>query len=195
MDFHRRPSSMNTRRSESSAVLAGSLLLAHPALKDAHFRHTVILLSTHDADGAMGVILNRPMGKSLGDLDPAFAMGAIAQVPLFEGGPVQTSQVILCAWRPHPEQDGYQLMFGIDPEKAAELAGEEGVYLRAFLGYAGWTGGQLEHELKGNTWLVSPLVADLLNDTPDERLWRDLLGQIDHEWKLLANEPEDPSVN
>ena len=186
---------MNTRRPESSAVLAGSLLLAHPALRDLHFRRTVVLLSTHDADGAMGVVLNRPMGKSLGDLDPAFAMGALAKVPLFEGGPVQTSQVILCAWRPHPEQDGYQLMFGIDPEKATELSSEEGVYLRAFLGYAGWTGGQLENELKSNTWLVSPLVADLLDDTPDERLWRDLLGQIDHEWKLLANEPEDPSLN
>jgi len=195
MDFHRRFFPMNTRRPDSSAVLSGSLLLAHPSLLDPHFRRTVVLLSTHDADGAMGVVLNRPMGKSLGDLDPAFALGALSQVPLFEGGPVQTSQVILCAWRPHPEQDGYQLMFGIDPEKAGELSAEEGVYLRAFLGYAGWTGGQLESELKGNTWVVSPLVADLLDDTPDERLWRDLLGQIDHEWKLLANEPEDPSLN
>jgi putative transcriptional regulator len=189
----RRP--MNARRPESSAVLAGSLLLAHPALNDPHFRRTVVLLSTHDADGAMGVVLNRPAGKCLGELDPAFALGALAQVPLFEGGPVQTSQVILCAWRPHPEQDGYQLMFGIDPEKASELSGEEGVYLRAFLGYAGWTGGQLENEMKQNTWVMSPLVADLLDDKPDERLWRDLLGQIDHEWKLLANEPEDPSLN
>jgi putative transcriptional regulator len=186
---------MNARRSESSAVLAGSLLLAHPALKDPHFRRTVVLLSTHDADGAMGVVLNRPAGKCLGELDPAFALGALAQVPLFEGGPVQTSQVILCAWRPHPEQDGYQLMFGIDPEKAAELSQEEGVYLRAFLGYAGWTGGQLDNEMKQNTWVISPLVADLLDDKPDERLWRDLLGQINHEWKLLANEPEDPSLN
>ncbi len=186
---------MNARRPESSAVLAGSLLLAHPALKDPHFRRTVVLLSTHDADGAMGVVLNRPAGKSLGELDPAFALGALAQVPLFEGGPVQTTQVILCAWRPHPEQDGYQLMFGIDPEKATELSQEEGVYLRAFLGHAGWTGGQLDNEMKQNTWVVSPLVADLLDDKPDERLWRDLLGQIDHEWKLLANEPEDPSLN
>lgn len=186
---------MNARRPESSAVLAGSLLLAHPSLKDAHFRRTVVLLSTHDADGAMGVVLNRPLEKSLGELDPAFALGELAQVPLFEGGPVQTSQVILCAWRPHPDHEGYQLMFGIDPEKAAELSREEGVHLRAFLGYAGWTGGQLENEMKQNTWVVSPLVADLLDDAPDERLWRDLLGQLDHEWKLLADEPDDPSLN
>ena len=193
MDRRRRP--MNARRPESPVAPAGSLLLAHPSLRDPHFRRAVVLLSSHDADGSMGVVLNRPLGKSLGELDPAFALGALAKVPLFEGGPVQTTQVILCAWRPHPEQDGYQLLFGVDPEKAAELSGEEGVYLRAFLGYAGWTGGQLEEEMKRNTWVVSPLVADLLDDSPDERLWRDLLGQIDHEWKLLANEPEDPSRN
>lgn len=189
----RRP--MNERRSESSAVLAGSLLLAHPSLRDDNFRKTVILLSTHDADGAMGVVLNRPMGKCLGELDPVFAMGALAKIPLFQGGPVQPSQVILCAWRPHPDQEGYQLMFGIDPQKAEELIADEDVHLKAFVGYAGWTRGQLEGELKQNTWLVSQLVADLLDESPDERLWRELLGQIDHEWKLLANEPEDPSLN
>ena len=86
-------------------------------------------------------------------------------------------------------------MFGIDPQKAEELIADEDVHLKAFVGYAGWTGGQLEGELKQNTWLVSQLVADLLDESPDERLWRELLGQIDHEWKLLANEPEDPSLN
>jgi putative transcriptional regulator len=143
----------------------------------------------------MGVVLNRPMEKNLGDLSEEFASGALAEVPLFAGGPVQPAQVILCVWRPHPENDGFQLMFGIDPERAAELIGDPGVHMRAFLGYAGWTGGQLEEEMRRDTWVVSPLVADLLEDSPDEQLWRDLLGQIDDEWKLLANEPEDPSLN
>ena len=49
--------------------------------------------------------------------------------------------------------------------------------------------------MQRDTWVISPLVADLLEDSPDEQLWRDLLGQIDDEWKLLANEPEDPSLN
>lgn len=179
----------------SSAVLGGSLLLAHPSLREETFKRTVILIASHDADGAMGVVLNRPAHKSLGDLNDEFATSPLAGVPLFEGGPVQPTQLILCAWRPHPDQDGFQLMFGIDPEKATELKDVEGVHLRAFLGYAGWSGGQLENELKHDTWVVSPLVADLMEDMPDERLWRDLLGQIDDEWKLLANEPEDPSLN
>lgn len=186
---------MSTRHPDSFSVLGGSLLLAHPALKDDNFKHTVILIASHDNDGAMGVVLNRPLEKKLGDLSEEFAAGALAGVPLFAGGPVQPAQVILCVWRPHPESDGFQLMFGLDPERAAELIGEEGVHMRAFLGYAGWTGGQLEDEMQRDTWVVSPLVADLLEDSPDEQLWRDLLGQIDDEWKLLANEPEDPSLN
>jgi putative transcriptional regulator len=186
---------MSTRRPDASSVLGGSLLLAHPSLKDDHFKHTVILIASHDSDGAMGVVLNRPMEKNLGDLSEEFAAGALADVPLFEGGPVQPAQVILCVWRPHPETDGFQLMFGVDPERATELIGEAGVHMRAFLGYAGWTGGQLEEEMQRDTWVISPLVADLLEDSPDEQLWRDLLGQIDDEWKLLANEPDDPSLN
>ncbi len=183
------------RHSDPSAVLSGSLLLAHPSLREETFKHTVILIASHDSEGAMGVVLNRPLAKCLGDLNAEFAMGALAKVPLFAGGPVQPSQVILCVWRPHPENDGFQLMFGIDPQRAEELMHEHGVHMRAFLGYAGWTGGQLEEELQRDTWVVSPLVADLLEDAPDEQLWRDLLGQIDDEWKLLANEPEDPSLN
>ena len=64
---------MNARRSESSAVLAGSLLLAHPAMRDPNFRHCVVLMSVHNAEGAMGVVLNRPMGKRLGEFSGDFA--------------------------------------------------------------------------------------------------------------------------
>ncbi|HEY8932287.1 MAG TPA: YqgE/AlgH family protein [Rariglobus sp.] len=186
---------MSTRHPDSSAVLGGSLLLAHPSLRDDNFKRTVILIASHDSEGAMGVVLNRPLEKQLGELNDEFAQSPLSQVPLFAGGPVNPAQVILCVWRPHPDNDGFQLMFGIDPEKAGELIHEEGVHMRAFLGYAGWTGGQLEDELQRDTWVVSPLVSELLDDAPDEQLWRDLLGQIDDEWKLLANEPDDPSLN
>lgn len=186
---------MSTRHSDSPAALSGSLLLAHPSLKDHHFKHTVILIASHDGGGAMGVVLNRSLGKKLGDLNEEFASGPLAEVPLFSGGPVQPTQVILCAWRQNPESDGFQLMFGIDPGRASDLVGEEGVHMRAFLGYAGWSGGQLEDEMRRDTWVVSQLVADLLEDEPDEELWRYLLGQIDDEWRLLANEPDDPSLN
>lgn len=186
------------RDSASDATsLAGSVLLAHPVLRDEHFRRTVVLISSHDAEGAMGVVLNRPMHRKLAELGSDFALGPLAEVPVFDGGPVAKRQIILCAWRPHidGEGDGLQLLFGLDRERALELAGEEGVSLRAFLGYAGWSAGQLEGELARDTWVVSDLDPDTADLPPDERLWRHLLGGIDARWRLLAGEPDDPGLN
>src|SRR5471032_3243785 len=116
---------MRSRRpAKTSAVLAGSLLLAHPALRDPNFRRTVILLSAHDEGGAMGVVLNRPLERRLADLGGEFALGPLAGVPLFTGGPVHPEQLVLCAWQPQPAQAELQITFGLDPEKAAELHGQ-----------------------------------------------------------------------
>jgi putative transcriptional regulator len=186
---------MRERHSSKPDALAGSLLLAHPGMHDENFRRSVVLLSSHDDKGAMGVVLNRPLGKRLGQLNAEFALSTLASVPIFQGGPVQTEQLLLCAWRFHADQSGFQLMFGIDPQKAIELQAEEGTHLRAFLGYAGWTGGQLENELKQNTWVVTPLVPKLMEGKPDETLWRAILTDINHDWKLLVDEPDDPSLN
>ena len=87
--------------------LAGSLLVAHPSLRDPNFRRTVILMTTHGEDGAMGVVLNRPLLKRLGQLGGDFALGELSDVPIFSGGPVQTEQLIIAAWKAHAS--GFQL--------------------------------------------------------------------------------------
>src|SRR3954469_11144112 len=89
--------------------LAGSLLLAHPSLRDPNFRRTVILMSVHNPEGAMGVVLNRPTSRRLGEINDEFSVGPLASVPVFEGGPVETEQVILAAWQAH--EDGFKLYF------------------------------------------------------------------------------------
>lgn len=188
MRSHRKPHALPKE-------LAGSLLLAHPSLRDPHFRRTVVLLSAHNDEGAMGVVLNRPLERTLGSLNSGFALSPLAEIPVYAGGPVQVDQVILCAWQPQPDGDGFRLYFGIDPEKAAELSAEEGVDLRAFVGYSGWSAGQLEGELEQDTWVVTPMSTDLIELDPDEHLWRGLLGALDPQWRLLVDEPEDPSVN
>ncbi|MDR0902979.1 MAG: YqgE/AlgH family protein [Opitutaceae bacterium] len=175
-------------------VLAGSLLLAHPAMNGDAFRRSVVLLSTHDENGAMGIVLNRPLGKQLGQLDPAFALTKLADVPLYRGGPVETARLMLCGWRFHPDGSGFQLMFGINPDKALDLLDTGGVHLRGFMGYSGWSAGQLENEMKHQAWVVSPLRPDAFAAT-GRRLWSDLLGSLAPEWKLLANEPDDPALN
>ena len=82
-------------RETNEETLAGALLLAHPTLKEANFSRTVILMSAHSAEGAMGVVLNRPMGKRLGELQGDFALGPLAGVPLCNGGPVEQKQLVL----------------------------------------------------------------------------------------------------
>jgi putative transcriptional regulator len=179
----------------TSTSLAGSLLLAHPSLRDPNFRRSVILLSSHDDDGAMGVVINRPLGQKLGELGDIFATGPLATVPLFAGGPVQPKQVLLCGWQFTGLDNTFRLHFGLLPEQAEALQAEEGVQLRAFLGYSGWSGGQLENELRQDTWVVSAIPANFMTFTQDDSLWRGLLGGLNHQWKVLADEPEDPSLN
>jgi len=150
-------------------------------------------MSTHGEDGAMGVVLNRPLGKRLGELKGDFALGPLASTPIFTGGPVQTEQLILAAWQ--SREDAFQLHFGIDPEKAVQLMADESTRLRAYLGYSGWSAGQLENELKSGTWIVASPPADLFERPMQEALWRSLLSDEGAEWELMADEPDEPGKN
>ncbi len=175
------------------ANLAGSLLLAHPSLRDPNFRRTVVLMSVHSAEGAMGVVLNRPLSKRLGEVNGSYAYGPLSSVPVFSGGPVQLDQLILVAWQRHA--DGFRLHFGVEFDHAKELIFDETTSVRAYVGYSGWEAGQLEGELSNNAWVVSPMMPDLLDQPPTVNLWRQVLGGISPEWKLLVGEPDDPSFN
>jgi putative transcriptional regulator len=184
---------MRGHRKGTKDTLAGSLLLAHPAMRDPNFRHSVVLMSLHNAEGAMGVVLNRPLGKRLGELSGEFALGPLGSVPLFRGGPVQTEQLVLAAWQ--IRDDGFRLHFGIEPDRATQLLAEESTHVRGFLGYSGWSAGQLEKEMKLHTWVVVDVPEDLLSHSQDESLWRTVLGREGAEWRLLAGEPDDPTAN
>jgi putative transcriptional regulator len=183
------------RHARKSETLAGQLLLAHPALRDPNFRRAVILLSAHNGEGALGVVLNRPLGKQLAELNAEFAFGPLAAVPVYAGGPVEPEQLIIVSWQWLQKESAFQLHFGIEPEQAAEIVGTPGVTLRAFVGYAGWGQGQLENEMKRDTWLVSTVEGEILGQADGPELWRQILGSLDPELKLLADEPEDPTVN
>ena len=187
----------NDEPDAGAEYLAGSLLLSHPALRDPNFGRAVVLLSAHDDDGAMGVVLNRPTGQTLADLDDAFASGPLAGVPVFAGGPVDQDRLIICALGFHANGDGLRLHFGMEPDEATALLSDEGhsLQVRAFVGYAGWSAGQLESELERDTWAVSAIPSDLLDYEQNDALWRGVLGRVSPEWKLLADEPDDPQLN
>lgn len=187
---------MKDRKSAPSS-LAGSLLLAHPAMQDPNFAKSVVLLSAHDEEGALGVVLNRPTGQTLGELSDDFDISNLGDVIVYQGGPVQTDRLIICGISLHPDGEGLRLHFGLEPDRAEELRAEHGLDLemRAFLGHSGWGAGQLENELKHHTWAVSAIPGDLLLRPADESLWRGVISDVGPEWHLLANEPDDLERN
>lgn len=184
---------------EDTDSFAGSLLVAHPGLGDPHFSKSVVLISAHTPqDGAVGVIINKALGKTLADLKPDFIGTSLQDVPLYVGGPVGSNELILTAWRcPRASNGGdLRLHFGISAEQAEELKeSEPDLDIRAFLGYAGWSGGQLEAELREDSWVVTPIVCPVLKPKDGQELWKAILCMVKPKLAYMADMPEDPSVN
>ena len=175
-------------------TLAGWLLVSHPQLRDDHFRETVVLLHSHDAqDGALGVIINRPLGRELGQVDAAVNLAPLEGVPLFEGGPVATDRLAFGGWH-FPADAEPEVRFGLDQEEAVRLAEDRRFALRAYVGYAGWSPGQLENELRMNAWVVCPFDGACA-DLEEIGLWKHLLAAHRPDLRLEADSPEDPGLN
>ncbi len=187
----------HTEENSITDTLVGSLLLASPGMLDPNFNKSVILLSVHSHDeGALGVIINRPSGKTLSQLDSQFAFGPLANVPIYQGGPVATEQMILSAWKCCPESGMFKLYFGISAEKASEIREKDTeAVIRAFFGYSGWTGGQLENEINEDAWIISPVNTLALSNSDGDALWRKIINDLNPDLSLLPKPPEDPSVN
>ena len=176
--------------------LAGSLLVAHPSLLDSHFKRTVVLMTAHSAEeGSLGVIVNRPLHQTLGQYDSELAGSEFADVPLYEGGPVGSDQMILVAWKWSNEDGTFKLYFGIDEAKARQILQDDPEFeLRGFIGHSGWGEGQLEGEIEVDSWVVCPLSPDL-EEKSGLDVWPSILSQQGPELQLLADEPEDLSMN
>jgi putative transcriptional regulator len=175
-------------------TLAGLLLVSHPQLRDDHFRETVILMHTHSAaEGALGVIVNRPLGRVLGQIQSSAELRPLEAVPLFEGGPVATDRLAFGGWR-FPGKGEPEVRFGLDQEEAAELAKDERFRLSAYIGYAGWSPGQLENELRMNAWVVCPFDV-LCAELEGVELWKKLLERHRPDLRLEADSPDNPGLN
>src|SRR5881628_3510185 len=138
----------------SSGSLAGSLLVAHPNMLDPNFRRTVLFISEHDPnEGALGVIINRPLDRQVADLVTETPPAGLAEVPVFLGGPVGKDQLIFAAFE-WQKGTGLSLNHNVGPEHTSDSALAQRPPICAYVGYAGWEAGQLEAELKQKAWLV-----------------------------------------
>ncbi len=185
----------DTPQSDPSIVLRGSLLIADPSLRDGTFDRSVILLTSHGAgDGAAGLILNHPTGKVVGDFLKGDEFAALRNLAVHEGGPVLREQMTFSSfwWS---RKLGLRWAMRISAKQAAEHAHRPGRIVRAFIGYSGWSPGQLESELKRHSWFPVDPQAGLLGQAHDRSLWADLLRRMSPLHRILAEAPEDPFLN
>ena len=177
--------------------LRGHLLIANGNLFDPNFRHTVVLVAEHNADGALGVVLNRPLDVPVSDAAPLLAPLVAAREVLYQGGPVQPYSPVVAAELVRPEVadvpvfGGVGLFLGRVP---AEFTGDV-IRARVFAGYSGWDAGQLEREMDEDSWIIDPArEEDIFTNAPD-LLWSRVLVRKGPEYRRLSRVPFDPSMN
>jgi putative transcriptional regulator len=179
----------------STGNLTGSLLVAHPSLQDPNFRRTILFLSHHSADdGALGLVLNRPLKRTLGEPSPE-ADEVLHEVDLFYGGPVGLDHITIASlqWRDNPAAVAFQSFMG--NVESIQIGEEWRRGLRAFVGYAGWSQGQLEGEIAQKAWIVLSPTRELIEMTEPEDAWKLIMRHSAPHLRLLAEAPDDPELN
>jgi putative transcriptional regulator len=178
--------------------LRGKLLVASPALVDPNFARTVVLITEHNDEGAMGIVLDRPSDARVGEVVPQLADAAGAEAPIFVGGPVQPTALVVLAEFSDPSAAAWIVTADVGFASAGLETGDLGEVTRrarVYAGYSGWGAGQLEAEMELDSWIVEPpLPRELFPEEP-ESLWSAVLGRKGGEYALVARMPEDPSMN
>ena len=177
--------------------LRGKLLIASPALADPNFERSVVLITEHGEDGAMGIVLNRPSESEVAAVIPELEPIAGPE-PIFVGGPVQPEALVVLGEFSNPDKAAWIVVAEVGLVSAqAELeelpeAVRRG---RVYAGFSGWAPGQLEDEIDEESWIIeAPLPRELFPENPDT-LWSDVLARMGGEYALVARMPEDPSLN
>lgn len=175
----------------------GQLLIAGPSLLDPNFFRTVVLMIEHGDDGALGLVLNRPSQTTVGEATSELEQLLELDDPLFIGGPVQPSSLIVLAEFEDAE-DAALIAFDDVGVLASGASLQEPSGLRrsrAFVGHAGWASGQLDAEIERGDWILEPaLREDAFAEQPGD-LWQSVLTRKGGDYVLVARMPTDPSMN
>lgn len=177
----------------------GRLLVSEPYLPDPNFERTIILLCEHNDDGSFGFIMNKPSLAKLGDI---MADLKDLDAPVFIGGPVQQDTLHYIHRVPQIEES-IEIVEGIywggnfdqlvSLVETKQIAASD---IKFFLGYSGWSFGQIDEELKEDSWIVSDHVnEELLFDIKSEAMWQYALKRMGGRFSVYSNYPMDPRLN
>lgn len=177
----------------------GRLLISEPFLADPNFERTVVLLCEHNEEGSFGFVVNKPSLLKIGEV-----MDVIGSIDdrVFVGGPVQQDTLHFLHRKTSLDkavQIRDEIYWGGDFESlvssidTAEIKSSD---VRFYLGYSGWSSGQLESELQEDSWIVCDYVTDdLLFDTEPTLMWKKALDNMGGRFSVYANYPVDPRLN
>lgn len=187
--------------------LTGCFLVAAPTLVDPNFHRTVVLIVQHDADGAMGLVINRPLEATVAQVwKQVSEVPCPNQDPIHQGGPCEGPLMVLHQESTAaqmqmalPGQDHTtQLCFSTHEDHLRQLIEGNVQPSKFFVGYAGWSAGQLEKELATGSWLVTPASAPAVFTPPPDQ-WEELVRRIGRAQMYSQLNPRivppDPTVN
>jgi putative transcriptional regulator len=182
---------------DADQSLTNHFLIAMPGMQDPNFARTVTYICEHSENGTMGIVVNRPMNLSLGDmfdqLDIQSTDPAALHLPVYLGGPVQPDRGFVL----HSGEEQYDSTLRIAPEVSVTTSkdvleaiaqGRGPRYALVALGYAGWSGGQLEDEMGANAWLSGPAADEILFRLPAEQRWHAAARLLGVDLDLISGE-------
>ncbi|MBA3649132.1 MAG: YqgE/AlgH family protein [Chitinophagales bacterium] len=181
------------------SLSSGKILIAEPFMEDPFFKGSVVLLCEYKSEGAFGLIVNKPTEMKVHEVVEDFP--AVENV-IFYGGPVQPNTLHYLHKRGDLLNDSIEISDGIywggDFEKLIFLLDTKQISpddIRFFFGYSGWDQDQLTQELKGNSWFIGKGSSEYLFREEPQQLWRTALRDMGDRYKVIANFPENPSLN
>ena len=168
-----------------------------PGLQDPHFARTVSLICQHDAQGAMGLVLNQDSEFNLGELFDQLDLECRNQdlrvLPVLSGGPVQIERGFILHQDSRSWDSSMHLANGLTVTTSRDIlqalaAGDGPGRFQVLLGYSGWTAGQLEQEISDNSWLNAPVDAEIIFNRPVEQRWQAAAQLLGVDLSLISSQ-------
>lgn len=180
-------------------IKSGVILLAEPFMLDPNFKRTALLLVEHNEEGTIGFVLNRPVEMRVDELIPDFPE---FEGEVFFGGPVQTNTVHFLHRMGDLLEDSQEVIPGIfwggDFEKLKFLISRGLITerdIRFFVGYSGWSEGQLLGEIGYGSWVPAPMDRNYLFSSAPEKLWSQVMSNKGNLYEVIADMPDSASFN
>lgn len=178
---------------------SGTVLLAEPFMMDGNFKRAAIVLAEHNEEGTIGFIMNRPVEMRIDELVEDFPEFA---APIYYGGPVQTNTLHFLHRIGDLLADSKEIVPGIcwgGDFNQLKLLVKQGLVMpmdiRFFVGYSGWSPGQLIDELKIGSWVTAPMDVNYLFKTNADKLWSQVLENKGAVYSVIADIPDGVSYN